>query len=143
AFLGVRPAQQVTYSVIASPAGSYFSGGLQPVTLWISTDYARGRGGGTGGAKCGGNYASSLAGQMECAEHGCDQAVFLDSSTHTYIEELGGMNLFLVYRDGRIVTPEPTGSLLEGVTRSSVLELAKEMGLQPEERKIPIQEWKD
>jgi branched-chain amino acid aminotransferase len=143
AFLGVRPAQRVTYSVIASPAGAYFSGGLKPVTLWISTDYARAGEGGTGAAKCGGNYASSLAGQLEGIEHGCDQAVFLDSSTHTYIEELGGMNLFLVYRDGRIVTPELTGSILEGVTRSSILELAKEMGLEPEERKIPIQEWKD
>src|SRR6476660_195621 len=142
AFLGVRPAQQVTYSVIASPAGAYFSGGLKPVNLWISTDYARAGEGGTGAAKCGGNDASSLAGQLEGIEHGCDQAVFLDSSTHTYIEELGGMNLFLVTRDGRIVTPELTGSILEGVTRSSVLALAKEMGLEPEERRIPIQEWK-
>ena len=98
AFLGVRPAQQVTYSVIASPAGSYFTSGVKPVTLWISTAYARAGAGGTGAAKCGGNYASSLAGQLEGAEHGCDQAVFLDSSTHTYIEELGGMNLFLVYQ---------------------------------------------
>jgi branched-chain amino acid aminotransferase len=133
----------VTYCVIASPAAAYFPGGVKPVSLWISTDFARAGAGGTGAAKCGGNYASSLAGQMEGAEHGCDQAVFLDSSTHTYIEELGGMNLFLVYRDGRIVTPELTGSILEGVTRSSILELAKDMGLQPEERKIPIQEWKD
>ncbi|EWT00755.1 branched-chain amino acid aminotransferase [Intrasporangium oryzae NRRL B-24470] len=143
AFLGVRPAQQVTYSVIASPAGAYFSGGLKPVTLWISTDYARAGAGGTGAAKCGGNYASSLAGQLEGAEHGCDQAVFLDSSTHTYIEELGGMNLFFVTKDGRIITPELTGTILEGVTRSSILELAKELDLTPEERRIPIQEWKD
>ena len=132
--LGVRPSAEVTYCVIASPAAAYFPGGVKPVSLWISTDFARAGAGGTGAAKCGGNYASSLAGQMEGAEHGCDQAVFLDSSTHTYIEELGGMNLFLVYRDGRIVTPELTGSILE---------LAKEMGLEPEERKIPIQEWKD
>jgi branched-chain amino acid aminotransferase len=143
AFLGVRPAREVTYSVIASPAGAYFAGGVKPVNLWISTDYARAGEGGTGAAKCGGNYASSLAGQMEGIEHGCDQAVFLDSSTHTYIEELGGMNLFLVYADGRIATPELTGSILEGVTRSSILQLAKEMGLHPEERRIPIQEWKD
>ena len=86
---------------------------------------------------------SSLAGQLEGIEHGCDQAVFLDSSTHTYIEELGGMNLFLVTRDGRIVTPELTGSILEGVTRSSILEIAKEVGLEPEERRIPIEEWKE
>ena len=143
AFLGVRPAQRVTYSVIASPAGAYFSGGLKPVTLWISTDYARAGEGGTGAAKCGGNYASSLAGQLEGIEHGCDQAVFLDSSTHTYIEELGGMNLFLVTKDGRIITPELTGTILEGVTRSSILEIAKEQGLEPEERRIPIEEWKE
>ena len=143
AFLGVRPAQQVTYSVIASPAGSYFTSGVKPVTLWISTAYARAVAGATGAAKCGGNYASSLAGQLEGAEHGCDQAVFLDSSTHTYIEELGGMNLFLVTKDGKIVTPELTGTILEGVTRASILELAKELDLEPEERRIRIDEWKE
>ena len=143
AFLGVRPAQRVTYSVIASPAGAYFTGGLKPVTLWISTSYARAGAGGTGAAKCGGNYASSLAGQLEGAEHGCDQAVFLDSSTHTYIEELGGMNLFFVTKDRKIVTPELTGTILEGVTRASILELAKELDLEPEERRIRIDEWKE
>src|SRR5690606_34228366 len=111
AFLGVRPAHEITYSVIASPAGAYFSGGLKPVTLWISQNYARAGTGGTGAAKTGGNYASSLAGQLEGIEHGCDQAVFLDSSTHTYIEELGGMNLFFVMKDGRILTPALTGSI--------------------------------
>ena len=143
AFLGVRPAAEVTYSVIASLAGAYFSGGIKPVTLWLSEHYARAGEGGTGAAKCGGNYASSLAGQLEGIEHGCDQAVFLDSSTHTYVEELGGMNLFFVTRDNRLVTPELTGSILEGVTRSSVLELGKELGLTVEERRVPIQEWKD
>ncbi len=143
AFLGVRPAAEVTYSVIASPAGAYFSGGVKPVTLWLSERYARAGEGGTGAAKCGGNYASSLAGQLEGMEHGCDQAVFLDATTHSYVEELGGMNLFFVTRDNRLVTPELTGSILEGVTRSSVLQLAKEVGLEPEERRVPIQEWKD
>lgn len=142
-FLGVRPANEVTFCVIASPAGAYFSGGVKPISLWISTDYARAGDGGTGAAKCGGNYASSLAGQLEGIQQGCDQAVFLDSSSHTYIEELGGMNLFFVYRDGRLVTPELTGSILEGVTRASILELAKDLDLKPEERRIPIQEWKD
>ena len=141
-FLGVRPSAEVTYCVIASPAAAYFSGGVKPISLWVSVDFSRAGAGGTGAAKCGGNYASSLAGQMEGADHGCDQAVFLDSSTHEYIDELGGMNLFLVYRDGRLVTPELTGSILEGVTRSSILELAKDMGLQPEERRIPIEEWR-
>src|SRR6478609_7739349 len=142
AFLGVRPANEVTYCLIGSPAGAYFAGGLKPVTLWISQHYARAGAGGTGAAKTGGNYASSLAGQLEGIENGCDQAVFLDSSTQTYIEELGGMNLFFVTRDNRLVTPELTGSILEGVTRSSILELAKELGLEPEERRIPIEEWK-
>ncbi|WP_404349364.1 branched-chain amino acid aminotransferase [Phycicoccus jejuensis] len=143
AFLGVRPANEVTYSVIASPAGAYFPRGLKPVRLWISEHYARAGVGGTGAAKTGGNYASSLAGQLEGIEHGCDQAVFLDSATHTYIEELGGMNLFLVTDDARLLTPELTGTILEGVTRSSILELAKDLGLEPEERRIEIQEWKD
>jgi len=142
-FLGVRPAREVTYTVIASPAGAYFAGGLKPVNLWVSTNYARAGEGGTGAAKCGGNYASSLAGQLEGIEHGCDQAVFLDSSTHTYIEELGGMNVFLVTADGRLLTPELTGTILEGVTRASILEIAKEMGLSPEERRIPIAEWEE
>jgi branched-chain amino acid aminotransferase len=143
AFLGVRPANEVTYSVIASPAGAYFSGGLKPVNLWVSTHFSRAGAGGTGAAKCGGNYASSLAGQLEGIEHGCDQAVFLDSGTQTYIEELGGMNLFFVTKDNRLLTPELSGSILEGVTRDSILELAKDLGLQPEERRIAVDEWKD
>lgn len=143
AFLGVRPAHEVTFSVIASPAGAYFPRGLEPINLWISEDYARAGAGGTGEAKCGGNYASSLAGQLEGIAQGCDQAVFLDSSTHTYIEELGGMNLFFVTRDGRLRTPALTGSILEGVTRDSILELAPDLGLTPEESRIAIEEWKD
>ena len=143
AFLGVRPAAEVSYLVIASPVGSYFSGGIKPVTLWLSTNYARAGAGGTGAAKCGGNYASSLAGQLEGIEHGCDQAVFLDSATHSYIEELGGMNLFFVTKDNRLVTPELTGTILEGVTRASILELGKELGLDPQERRIPMQEWQE
>ena len=142
-FLGVRPADEATYCLIASPAGAYFPGGLKPVTLWISQHYARAGAGGTGAAKAGGNYASSLAGQLEGIENGCDQAVFLDSWTQTYIEELGGMNLFFVTRDNHLVTPELTGSILEGITRDSILELAPSLGLTPQERRIPIQEWKD
>ncbi|CAM4035421.1 branched-chain amino acid aminotransferase [Janibacter anophelis] len=143
AFLGVRPANEVTFSVIASPAGAYFPGGLKPVNLWLSTDFARAGDGGTGAAKCGGNYASSLAGQLEGIAQGCDQVVFLDSSTHTYIEELGGMNLFFVTKDGRLRTPALTGSILEGVTRASILEIAPDLGLTPEESRIEIDEWKD
>ncbi len=143
AFLGARPAAEVTYSAIAPPAGAYFAGGVKPVTLWVSTAFARAGEGGTGAAKCGGNYASSLAGQLEGIEHGCDQAVFLDSSTHTYIEELGGMNLFFVTEDGKLVTPELTGTILEGITRASILELAKDLDLEPQERRITIEEWQE
>lgn len=142
AFLGVRPAEEVTFSVIASPAGSYFTGGLKPVSLWISEHFSRAGKGGTGAAKCGGNYAASLAAQIEAAENGCDQSVFLDSLEQKYIEELGGMNVFLVHKDGRLVTPSLTGSILEGVTRSSILELAKDLDLEPEERKISLEEWR-
>lgn len=136
-FLGVRPAAEVTYMVIASPVGSYFSGGVKPVSIWLSTEYTRAGRGGTGAAKCGGNYAASLAPMLEAAEHGCDQVCFLDSTEGRYVEELGGMNLYFVTDDGRLVTPE-LGTILEGVTRASILDLAKEMGLDVEERAVEI-----
>ena len=143
AFLGVRPAATVTYCVIASPAGSYFSGGVKPVSLWISQEFSRAGKGGTGAAKCGGNYAASLAAQIVAAERGCDQSVFLDSVEQKWIEELGGMNVFLVTDDGELITPELTGSILEGVTRDSILELARDLGLRPQERRVAIDEWRE
>ncbi|MFK5633181.1 MULTISPECIES: branched-chain amino acid aminotransferase [unclassified Ornithinimicrobium] len=141
--LGVRPSNRVLFSVIASPAGAYFAGGLTPVSLWVSEQYVRAAAGGTGAAKCGGNYAASLASQAEGIENGCDQVVFLDAQEHRYVEELGGMNLFFLYADGRVVTPELTGTILPGVTRSSLIELAAERGLQVEERRFTIDEWRD
>ena len=143
AFLGVRAANAVSYLVIASPAGAYFSKGVAPVSIWLSQDYARAAKGGTGSAKCGGNYAASLLPQLEAREHGCSQVLFLDPVEGKYLEELGGMNVFLVYKDGRIVTPELSGSILDGVTRSSILQLARDRGLRVEERKVSIDEWKD
>ena len=142
AFLGVRPAAQVTYCVIASPAGPYFAGGIKPVSIWLSSDYVRAAPGGTGSAKCGGNYAASLAAQVEASENGCDQVAFLDGLEHRWVEELGGMNLYFVYRDGTIVTPELTGTILEGVTRSSILELGQELGHEVAERRISIDDWR-
>ena len=142
-FLGVRPAHGVTYSVIASPAGAYFKGGVKPVSIWLSDTYSRAGAGGTGAAKCGGNYAASLLPQQEGAEHGCDQVVFLDAVEHTYIEELGGMNLFFVRSDGSIVTPELSGSILEGITRDSIITLARDHGHEVTERKVAIDEWRD
>jgi len=142
-FLGVRPAAEVTYCVIASPAGPYFPGGLRPVSIWLSTDYTRAAPGGTGAAKCGGNYAASLAAQVQAKDNGCDQVAFLDAVEHKWVEELGGMNLFFVLGNGTIVTPELTGTILEGVTRSSILELAGDLGLKVDERRISIDEWRE
>ena len=141
AFLGVRPAQHVTFMVIASPAGSYFKGGIKPISLWLSEDYTRAGRGGMGAAKTGGNYASSLLPQQQASEQGCDQVVFLDEEA-TYVEELGGMNMYFVYKDGRIVTPA-LGTILEGITRGSIIELAGKMGYQVEERRFSIDEWRE
>lgn len=141
AFLGVRPAQHVTFMVIASPAGAYFKGGVKPVSLWLTEEYTRAGRGGMGAAKTGGNYASSLVAQQEAMGQGCDQVVFLDATEGRYVEELGGMNLYFVYRDGHIVTPE-TGTILEGITRASIIELAGKAGHRVEERRFSIEEWK-
>ncbi|MFK5582158.1 MULTISPECIES: branched-chain amino acid aminotransferase [unclassified Serinicoccus] len=141
--LGVRPSNRYLFSVIASPAGAYFTGGLTPVSLWVSDQYVRAAAGGTGAAKCGGNYAASLASQAEGIEHGCDQVVFLDAAEHRYVEELGGMNLFFVYADGRVVTPELTGTILPGITRSSLIDLLRERGHDVTERRFTIDEWRD
>jgi branched-chain amino acid aminotransferase len=142
AFLGVGPAQHVTFMVIASPAGSYFKGGIKPISLWLSEDYTRAGRGGMGAAKTGGNYASSLLPQREAIEQGCDQVVFLDGEEGSYVEELGGMNMYFVYQDGRIVTPA-LGTILEGITRGSIIELAGKMGHQVEERRFGIDEWRE
>ena len=142
AFLGVRPSQHVTFMVIASPAGAYFSKGVKPINLWLSTEYTRAGRGGMGAAKTGGNYASSLVAQQEATGHGCDQVVFLDAQEGQYVEELGGMNMYFVYADGHIVTPE-AGTILEGITRSSIIELAGKLGHQVEERRFSVDEWRD
>lgn len=142
-FLGVRPAIEVTYCVIASPAGAYFAGGVKPVSIWLSTEYTRAAPGGTGAAKCGGNYAASLAAQLEASANGCDQVCFLDAIERRWVEELGGMNLYFVMDDGAVVTPELTGTILEGVTRSSILQIAADLGHDVTERQVSIQEWRE
>ncbi len=142
AFLGVRPAKHVTFMVILSPAGAYFAKGVKPVTLWLSTEYTRAGRGGMGAAKTGGNYASSLVAQQEASAHGCDQVVFLDAQEGKYVEELGGMNMYFVHRDGRIVTPA-TGTILEGITRSSIMDIAGKMGMSVEEQHFSVDEWRD
>jgi branched-chain amino acid aminotransferase len=143
AFLGVRPAKRVTYCCIASPAGPYFASGVRPVSIWISTVHSRAAPGGTGAAKCGGNYAASLFAQQEAASHGCEQVMFADAKEHCWLEELGGMNVYLVTTENELITPELTGSILEGVTRDSILTLAPEFGLTPVERRIAIDELLD
>ena len=142
--LGVRPADHYRYLVIGSPAGAYFPRGIKPVSVWLSHEYVRASPGGTGAAKFGGNYAASLLAQAEAASHGCDQVVWLDAIERRYIEEMGGMNLFFVLGSGgtaRLVTPELSGSLLPGITRSSLLQLATDAGFAVEERKIDVDEW--
>lgn len=145
--LGVNsPSGSYLFLVIASPAGSYFSGGVKPVSLWLSEDYSRAAPGGTGFAKCGGNYGAAFAGQAEAVAHGCDQVIWLDAVEHRWVEEMGGMNLFFVYGSGddaRLVTPPLTGTLLPGVTRDSLLRLAPDLGIKAEEKRISVDEWRD
>ncbi|MET7368668.1 branched-chain amino acid aminotransferase [Streptomyces sp. NPDC005566] len=145
--LGVRPANSYLFLVIASPAGAYFPGGVKPVSIWLSQDRVRAVPGGMGDAKTGGNYAASLLAQAEAAAKGCDQVAYLDAVEHTWVEELGGMNLYFVYdqEDGgkRIVTPSLTGSLLAGVTRDSLLTVARDLGYASEEGRVSIDQWRD
>ncbi len=135
-FLGVRAAQRVTFAVIASPSGPYFAGGVKPVDIWVTDAYARAGIGGTGAAKCGGNYAASLIAQYEGYDHGCSQVLFIEAAGKDRLEELGGMNVFLVTKDGRLITPALTGTILDGITRSSILAVAADLGLTPEERRV-------
>lgn len=141
AYLGIRPAKEVSFYVIASPAANYF-GTPKPVDIWLSTTYARAGVGGTGEAKCGGNYAASLVAQKEGEAHGCKQVIFKDPYRDDAIEELGGMNVFFVYRDGHIVTPALSGTILRGITRKSLIDLATERGHRVEERTITLAEWR-
>lgn len=142
--LGVNaPSNSYIYAVIASPAGAYFSGGIKPVSVWLSTEYVRAAPGGTGFAKCGGNYAAAFLAQQQAVANGCDQVVWLDAIERRYIEEMGGMNMFFVFgsgSDARLVTPELSGSLLPGITRDSLLQLATDAGFAVEERRISTEE---
>ncbi|MFK0386480.1 branched-chain amino acid aminotransferase [Agrobacterium sp. NPDC090273] len=139
--LGTRPATDYIFSVIASPVASYFKGGASAVTLWVSENYTRAAPGGTGAAKCGGNYAASLAAQAEGQREGCDQVVFLDAVERRWIEELGGMNIFFVFDDGSLQTPPLTGTILPGITRASLIALARNMGLTVREEPYSIDQW--
>jgi branched-chain amino acid aminotransferase len=145
AALGVRASNEYLFILLASPAGAYFPAGVKPVTVWISEDYVRAAPGGTGFAKCAGNYAASLVAQSQAKDKGCDQVVWLDAIHRQYVEEMGGMNIFFVYQEKGetvIATPELTGTLLPGITRDSLLQMARELGIRAEERKITVDEWR-
>lgn len=142
AFLGVRPSNEYIFCVIASPAGAYFKGGKKAVTLWVSEHYTRAARGGTGAAKCGGNYAASLVAQKEAIQHGCDQVVFLDAAENKWVEELGGMNVFFVMEDGSIITP-PLGTILPGITRNSIINLARAKGHEVREELYSFAQWRE
>ena len=143
--LGVRPSNMAKYVLIATPAGAYFNA-ANAVTVWISTEYVRAAIGGTGEAKCGGNYAASLVAQKQAATKGCDQVVWLDAVERRWVEEMGGMNLYFVKGSGKgatVITPKLTGTLLPGITRDSILSVAKDLGYKVEEVMLSIDDWRD
>ncbi|OLT26799.1 branched chain amino acid aminotransferase [Nocardiopsis sp. CNR-923] len=144
--LGVNnPSRSYLYLLIASPVGSYFSGGIKPVTVWLSKDFTRAAPGGTGAAKFAGNYAASFLAQAQAVEKGCDQVVWLDAREHRWVEEMGGMNLWFVFGSGenaRLRTPPLTGTLLPGITRESLLRMAPDLGYEAEEAPLSVEEWR-
>ncbi len=142
AFLGVRPANEYLFMVIAASTGNYFKSGAPAVSLWVSEHYNRAGPGGTGAAKCGGNYAASLVPIAEAMQAGHDQVVFLDAKEHRWIEELGGMNVFFVFDDGSIQTPPISDTILHGVTRDCLIALAREVGLTVREEPYAIDQWR-
>jgi branched-chain amino acid aminotransferase len=141
-FLGVKPSAEYLFMVIASSAGNYFKSGAPAISIWVSEQYTRAARGGTGVAKCGGNYAASLVAQSEAIREGCDQVVFLDAAEHRWVEELGGMNLFFLFDDGSLLTPPTDGTILEGITRDSVLTLARAQGLTVREERYAMDQWR-
>ena len=138
-YLGVKPSDTYLCYVILSPVGAYYKGGFSPVKIWISDEYVRVALGGTGEAKTGGNYAASLKASMEAASRGFDQVLWLDAEHRRYVEEVGSMNIcFLI--DGKVVTSPLRGTILDGVTRRSILTLARDLGVAVEERALSVDE---
>lgn len=136
-FLGVKPSNHYYFFVILSPVGAYYSCGFNPVKILVEDQYVRAVPGGTGEAKTGGNYAASLKAAQVAKQKGFDQVLWLDGINRKYVEEVGSMNMFFVY-DHTVVTAPLTGSILRGVTRDAVIQLAGELGYQVEERQTPI-----
>ena len=141
--IGFRPAWQAQFMVIACPVAPFFTGSAG-VSVWVCRDYSRAAPGGTGDVKAGGNYAGAIAAEMEAAEKGCDEVVWLDAFEQRWVEELGGMNLFFVFESRgttKVVTPSLTGTILPGNTRGALIQLARDLGYEVTERRISIQEW--
>ena len=138
-YLGVHPSDTYLCYVILSPVGAYYKGGFSPVKIWISDEYVRAALGGTGEAKTGGNYAASLKAAMEAESRGFDQVLWLDAEQRQYVEEVGSMNMCFVV-DGKVVTSPLRGTILDGVTRRSILALVKDLGVEVEERALSIDE---
>ncbi|WRS27796.1 branched-chain amino acid aminotransferase [Oscillospiraceae bacterium MB08-C2-2] len=142
AFLGVHPSDTYLFIIILSPVGPYYKEGLAPVRINVETQYVRAVPGGTGHIKCAGNYAASLKGQVEAGKKGYSQVLWLDGAERKYVDEVGAMNVFFVV-DGELITSSLTGGILPGITRKSIIELAKSWGLKVTERKIAITELVD
>jgi branched-chain amino acid aminotransferase len=138
-FLGVRPAKQVLFAVILSPVGGYFSGAARPLKLWVEQERSRAAKGGIGEAKAAANYVASLLAAEDAKHRGYDQVLWLDGAEKRYVEEVGTMNFFAKI-GGTLVTPALEGSILPGVTRDCVIQLAREAGVQVEERKVALAE---
>ncbi|MBW1866913.1 MAG: branched-chain amino acid aminotransferase [Deltaproteobacteria bacterium] len=136
-FLGVRASFTYRFFIILSPVGAYYPEGFNPVKIWVTRDHVRAVRGGVGDAKTAGNYAASLYAGEEAHKHGFTQVLWLDGIEQKYIEEVGAMNIFFMI-DDELVTPELNGSILPGITRKSVVSLAKHWGMKVSERKISI-----
>ena len=143
AFLAARIANEYIYAVLASSVGSYFKGSSPAVSVWATREYTRAAPGGTGAAKCGGNYAASLIALAEANRNGCEQVVFLDAVERRWVEELGGMNVFFVFDDGSLQTPPLTGTILPGITRDSLIQLCRADGTIVREEPYSIDQWRE
>ncbi|MEZ4361440.1 MAG: branched-chain amino acid aminotransferase [Kofleriaceae bacterium] len=138
-FLGVRPSRTYTFFIIASPVGAYYAEGFNPVNIWIEEESVRAARGGLGAVKAGANYAASLFAAERAKKNGYAQVLWLDAAEHKYLEEVGTMNLFVVI-DGVYITPPLEGSILEGVTRDSIIKLLREWNCEVVERRISVAE---
>ena len=140
--IGVKAASQYLLYVILSPVGSYYASGLAPVSIYVENKYVRAVKGGTGYTKCGGNYAASLKAGEVAHERGYSQVLWLDGRENKYIDEVGAMNIMFKV-NGEVITPELNGSILAGITRDSIIKLARSMGYKVTERRISMQEIAD